>query len=811
MRKNFARILVSFCMFAAVFVFAPKNTWAVQIVNGIYLTDEGGLYSGIYETEDGRLLYILGGSYDETRNGIYDNYLVINGEVATDYIGVYGKWNVYYYVVNGVVDTTYTGLVETEENIYIFENGLADRNLRKIIEIDGVKYYSHLGKYEQDVNEIIKLTDGNTVCIKNGILDETVTGIRSGCYFDEINNTHKTGELYFDKGVWQKEITDFVSIKGIIHRIEKGVWNQSFDGVQTYNGKNCVFQQGRLNSTFTGIAKKGDSYVYFEGGKLNSSFKGLALYEGEWKYVNKGVANFKYTGIVAHDGKYMYMKNGALQIDYTGLVKSGNTNYYFVNGTRTDSYSGYATVNKKVYKITKGKATIAKKSVPKKINLKSTDSYYKIEKAYRTNSTKGLSAKDKKLLNGIKPCLDYAYLFAEDEWRVKAVHDYIVLNCTYDYDNYLNHTIPSISYTLEGVFTKKIAVCDGYAKAFKLCMEMLGLKCDRITGIANGGGHAWNGVYIKGDYYLVDCTWDDPVGVKDPKYIRWDYFNITTTQMSKDHKTSFKTKATATKYNYSYFEPKGSSYSNAEEAIMEAIRYKRPYIIIDGTKDYSQFIVTYLGNNKLGYVNYIQNGLTYYKYGFYYYGGAPQTVYSTNINSISNTAKGLTLKWTKVDSASGYIIYRKAAGESKYTKLATINKANTVSYTDTKVTNGVKYAYYIKSFDAFNTSCNSATKTVIRVSETKVKTLKNSSAKKATITWDKNAKATGYEIQYSLKKDFSSGVTKVNVSNAKTVSKTIDKLTKGKTYYVRIRCYTKSGSTTFYSVWSDVKSIKITK
>ena len=44
-----------------------------------------------------------------------------------------------------------------------------------------------------------------------------------------------------------------------------------------------------------------------------------------------------------------------------------------------------------------------------------------------------------------------------------------------------------------------------------------------------------------------------------------------------------------------------------------------------------------------------------------------------------------------------------------------------------------------------------------------------------------------------------------------TVSKVIGNLAKGKIWYFRIRAVKKVGSTTYRSVWSSVKSIKITK
>ncbi len=70
-------------------------------------------------------------------------------------------------------------------------------------------------------------------------------------------------------------------------------------------------------------------------------------------------------------------------------------------------------------------------------------------------------------------------------------------------------------------------------------------------------------------------------------------------------------------------------------------------------------------------------------------------------------------------------------------------------------------------------------------------------------------KVTGYEIQYSTKSDFSDAKT-VKVNKAKTTKKTIKKLKKGTTYFVRVR-YFKKGAAKPYSNWSKIKKVKTKK
>ncbi len=101
------------------------------------------------------------------------------------------------------------------------------------------------------------------------------------------------------------------------------------------------------------------------------------------------------------------------------------------------------------------------------------------------------------------------------------------------------------------------------------------------------------------------------------------------------------------------------------------------------------------------------------------------------------------------------------------------------------------------------------TKVTIKVNpkKAKLKTLKPGK-KSLKVTWTKDAKATGYEVQCCLKKNFKSGVKKATIKKAKTTSTTFKKLKKGKKYYVRIRAYKNvkvNGKTTkLTGAWSKV-------
>ena len=103
--------------------------------------------------------------------------------------------------------------------------------------------------------------------------------------------------------------------------------------------------------------------------------------------------------------------------------------------------------------------------------------------------------------------------------RVKKAHDWVALNIRYDAQAYYSRHIPTQDYT--AVIRRGLAVCAGYAEAFKALCDALEIECQIVSGFARGASrglfrnenvmdsnHAWNIVTIEGKNYLIDCTWD---------------------------------------------------------------------------------------------------------------------------------------------------------------------------------------------------------------------------------------------------------------------------------------------------------------
>ena len=164
----------------------------------------------------------------------------------------------------------------------------------------------------------------------------------------------------------------------------------------------------------------------------------------------------------------------------------------------------------------------------------------------------------------------------KDVDKIKAVHDYIVLNTEYAYDEYLNQTLKDEHFSEEGVLWEGKAVCQGYAYTFQLCMELLGIDSIIVEGedLISKGNHAWNMVAIDGEWYHVDTTWDDPVPDRKDM-IDYKYFLVTDEVLMKDHKWETKRypSCTSDKYQYYVFQDyMVDSIDQYEEKFMEQYR-----------------------------------------------------------------------------------------------------------------------------------------------------------------------------------------------------------------------------------------------
>ena len=186
---------------------------------------------------------------------------------------------------------------------------------------------------------------------------------------------------------------------------------------------------------------------------------------------------------------------------------------------------------------------------------------------------------------------------------------------------------------------------------------------------------------------------------------------------------------------------------------------------------------------------------------------------STSVRSVTNVYGGMKLTWNKVPDGTGYVIYRNVNGGA-YKRIKRISGIGLTTYTDTVArVNGNRYAYkiyvYRKSGDVTLFSTASSPKAAYHMAAPVIKQTSNLSSGSLKITYTRNSKATGYQIQYADNAKFS-GAKAVGVTGYNNLSKTITGLQK-KTYYVRIRSFKKSGGVVSYSNWSSAKSVSVRK
>ena len=176
---------------------------------------------------------------------------------------------------------------------------------------------------------------------------------------------------------------------------------------------------------------------------------------------------------------------------------------------------------------------------------------------------------------------------------------------------------------------------------------------------------------------------------------------------------------------------------------------------------------------------------------------------ATSSVTTENLSDGIKVTWKKVTGATGYYVYRDGKQVKK------ITSGTTLTYKDTGAkSNGTKYTYKVVAYAGTGTSTLSKEVTTCYTKRPAISSVK-AGTKQFTVTWGKNAKASGYQIQYSTTSGFTKNNKTVTVTSASTVKKIVKSLTKGKTYYVRVRAYKTLSGEKIYSAWSAKKSVKV--
>ena len=203
--------------------------------------------------------------------------------------------------------------------------------------------------------------------------------------------------------------------------------------------------------------------------------------------------------------------------------------------------------------------------------------------------------------------------------------------------------------------------------------------------------------------------------------------------------------------------------------------------------------------------------------GYTFNGWYSDSNYQTKVTQITKGSIGnktLYAKWTPTNYSIRYVLNGgKAKGNpTSYTitsKSITLKNPTRKGYTFSGWYSDSKYrtkVTKISSGSTGNKTLYAKWTKVAKPSKVNLKSAKNSGKNKLSVSYASVKKASGYQIAYSTSSKFTKSTTKY------TSSKTISKLKKGKTYYVKVRAYRKdSTGAKVYGSYSKVIKVKIKK
>lgn len=483
-----------------------------------------------------------------------------------------------------------------------------------------------------------------------------------------------------------------------------------------------------------------------------------------WSKVN-GASGYNVYRKLENDKSYKLIKtingNGNVEFTDSGL-KCGVKYYYRVNGFRTVDSKNYEGLGSKDYLGLTTPAQPALKSAKSlgyntisiewtkvegatgyDIYRKTTGTYSKIGTVDKQST---VTFKDEKAVTGVR----YQY-------TVRAFYSKNGIKRVSTYENYIHGTaypsnpnltsVTSVEYNAIELKWDKVDGANGYKIYRKLpsdknYKELITLyeQTDKYTDqtVACGTTYQYiiksfryeNGkTYTSGNNSAVSCKAVPPVvkvkvastGYNSLK-VSWEKVNGATgyrIYFKKDNAKKWSTLAT--------FE-NGSLTSCEHRKLTTGVNYT--YTVRAYYKDGSKNI----------WGDFNQTGVT----------KKPVTSAPKLVSVTSSTATNVTVKWNSVSGANGYKVMRKADGSKTWSTIGTTNSKK-LSYTDKKVTCGVKYHYTVRAYRNVSKkpvlgSYNSNGLEIMTIPDRPVVMVTSSNYNKLNVSWNRSNGATGYKV-----------------------------------------------------------------
>jgi len=220
-----------------------------------------------------------------------------------------------------------------------------------------------------------------------------------------------------------------------------------------------------------------------------------------------------------------------------------------------------------------------------------------------------------------------------------------------------------------------------------------------------------------------------------------------------------------------------------------------------------------IDSNGMNYYIYTAPTTGTYYFDFYNYSGA-QIKYTFRVSEFTKKTQKISTRatsYTKKTSSDNFFLKASAKGKLKY---SSSNKDVCSVYSDGEVyINGVgKAIITIKA--AATEEYKAATKKVtvtVKPKNIQLKSVKNLKPKKIKATWKCQYDIDGYQLQLASNSKFTKNKNTFKLRKYYDDEITISKMKKGN-YWVRLRTYVKADDgKTYYSDWSKVKKIKVSK
>ena len=150
----------------------------------------------------------------------------------------------------------------------------------------------------------------------------------------------------------------------------------------------------------------------------------------------------------------------------------------------------------------------------------------------------------------------------DEKGKEQYIHDFICQNITYD------KLKKAYSHEIIGALGHGVGVCEGIAKTVKILCDNLGIWCVIALSEANPEKgikyrHAWNVLRIGGEYYHLDATFDNTLSHEE--VIRYDYYNLSDTQIFRDHEPVIWKMPVCKDGNHTYYREKKISFTKQED------------------------------------------------------------------------------------------------------------------------------------------------------------------------------------------------------------------------------------------------------